>query len=197
MLWKAQNTVFQTKHYCFIRWLPWRPYNSTRRRACYRAHGKAWGSCIHCLPSPGKLLRLSYVHSLSTAYCQYFTLSGLSTDLGLLNNGITWGYTIGIVTLGTVIGYLPFPRWPHIYTAYIGKFGGCSIMARISGFQWREAATIGTLMSCKGCAKKPTIISILLTLSTSLIEIIVLNVGLAAGILDTVCLFPNKFKTLL
>lgn len=31
---------------------------------------------------------------------QYFTLSGLSTDLGLLNNGITWAYTIGIITLG-------------------------------------------------------------------------------------------------
>ncbi|GJJ15877.1 hypothetical protein Clacol_010155 [Clathrus columnatus] len=81
----------------------------------------------------------------------YFTLSGLSTNLGLLNNGITWAYTIGIVVL-----------------AYVGKFGGCTIAARFIGFQWREAATIGTLMSCKG-----------------LIELIVLNVGLAAGILDT------------
>ncbi|KIJ37591.1 hypothetical protein M422DRAFT_60950 [Sphaerobolus stellatus SS14] len=81
----------------------------------------------------------------------YFTLSGLSTDLGLLNNGITWAYAIGIIAL-----------------AYIGKFGGCAIAARISGFRWREATTIGTLMSCKG-----------------LVELIVLNVGLSAGILDT------------
>ncbi|KIJ36673.1 hypothetical protein M422DRAFT_179123 [Sphaerobolus stellatus SS14] len=80
----------------------------------------------------------------------YFTLSGLSTDLGLLNTGLIWAYVVGIVGL-----------------AYVGKFGGCIIAARLSGFQWRESATIGTLMSCKG-----------------LVELIVLNVGLAAGILD-------------
>lgn len=31
----------------------------------------------------------------------YFTLSGLSTDLGTLNNGITWGFTIAICALGS------------------------------------------------------------------------------------------------
>ncbi|KAL1667018.1 Sodium/hydrogen exchanger family-domain-containing protein [Schizophyllum commune] len=64
----------------------------------------------------------------------YFTLSGLSTDLGLLNNGITWGYTVAICAL-----------------AFIGKFGGCTIASRfIAGFNWRESSTIGGLMSCKG-----------------------------------------------
>ncbi|PSR72300.1 hypothetical protein PHLCEN_2v11892 [Hermanssonia centrifuga] len=80
----------------------------------------------------------------------YFTLSGLSTDLGLLNNGITWGYTVAICAL-----------------AYSGKFGGCTVAARYAGFTWREASTIGSLMSCKG-----------------LVELIVLNVGLSAGILS-------------
>ncbi|KAI0786158.1 Sodium/hydrogen exchanger family-domain-containing protein [Abortiporus biennis] len=80
----------------------------------------------------------------------YFTLSGLSTDLGLLNNGITWGFTIAICAL-----------------AYFGKFGGCTIAARFAGFTWRESSTIGSLMSCKG-----------------LVELIVLNVGLSAGILS-------------
>ncbi|KIP06857.1 hypothetical protein PHLGIDRAFT_106504 [Phlebiopsis gigantea 11061_1 CR5-6] len=80
----------------------------------------------------------------------YFTLSGLSTDLGLLNNGITWGFTIAICSL-----------------AYTGKFTGCTIAARLSGFSWREASTIGSLMSCKG-----------------LVELIVLNVGLSAGVLS-------------
>ncbi|TBU30002.1 Sodium/hydrogen exchanger family-domain-containing protein [Dichomitus squalens] len=80
----------------------------------------------------------------------YFTLSGLSTDLGLLNNGITWAYTIAICAL-----------------AYFGKFTGCTLAARFSGFTWREAGTIGSLMSCKG-----------------LVELIVLNVGLSAGILS-------------
>ncbi|KAG8993345.1 K(+)/H(+) antiporter, partial [Tulasnella sp. 427] len=81
----------------------------------------------------------------------YFTLSGLSTNLGLLNTGLIWGYTIMILVV-----------------AYIGKFVGGSISARFAGFGWRESFTIGTLMSCKG-----------------LIELIVLNVGLQAGILDT------------
>ncbi|KAK0467114.1 Sodium/hydrogen exchanger family-domain-containing protein [Desarmillaria tabescens] len=80
----------------------------------------------------------------------YFTLSGLSTDLGLLNNGITWAYTVGIILL-----------------AFIGKFGGCTLSARFAaGFGWRESGAIGSLMSCKG-----------------LVELIVLNVGLSAGIL--------------
>ncbi|KAJ7782014.1 Sodium/hydrogen exchanger family-domain-containing protein [Mycena maculata] len=81
----------------------------------------------------------------------YFTLSGLSTNLGLLNDGITWGFTIAIICL-----------------AFTGKFGGCTLAARyLAGFSWREASTIGSLMSCKG-----------------LVELIVLNVGLNAGILS-------------
>ncbi|KAF8233442.1 hypothetical protein L208DRAFT_1451912 [Tricholoma matsutake] len=80
----------------------------------------------------------------------YFTLSGLSTNLGLLNDGITWGYTIAIISC-----------------AFAGKFGGCTLAARyIAGFNWRESGAIGSLMSCKG-----------------LVELIVLNVGLSAGIL--------------
>ncbi|TFY78143.1 hypothetical protein EWM64_g5869 [Hericium alpestre] len=79
----------------------------------------------------------------------YFTISGLSTDLGLLNSGEVWGFTVAICAL-----------------AFTGKFGGCTIAARIAGFEWREASTIGSLMSCKG-----------------LIELIVLNVGLSAGVL--------------
>lgn len=63
----------------------------------------------------------------------YFTLSGLKTDLGLLNNGITWGYTFLIMTV-----------------AFIGKFTGASTTSKLLGFSWREAGAIGVLMSCKG-----------------------------------------------
>ncbi|KAG2049554.1 hypothetical protein BDR06DRAFT_961357 [Suillus hirtellus] len=80
----------------------------------------------------------------------YFTLSGLNTNLGLLDDGITWAFTIAIACL-----------------AFLGKFGGCTIASRLSGFSWREASTIGSLMSCKG-----------------LVELIVLNVGLSAGVLS-------------
>jgi Kef-type K+ transport system membrane component KefB len=64
---------------------------------------------------------------------QYFTLSGLRTNLGLLNNGITWGYTILICVF-----------------AFISKFFACAIAARLFGFNLRESSAIGSLMSCKG-----------------------------------------------
>ncbi|KZT65834.1 hypothetical protein DAEQUDRAFT_814014 [Daedalea quercina L-15889] len=79
----------------------------------------------------------------------YFTLSGLNTNLGLLDDGITWGFTIAIISL-----------------SFSGKFSGCTLASRALGFRWREAATVGSFMSCKG-----------------LVELIVLNVGLSAGIL--------------
>ncbi|KAH9080284.1 Sodium/hydrogen exchanger family-domain-containing protein [Lactarius deliciosus] len=65
------------------------------------------------------------------------------------DSGTIWGFTAAICVL-----------------AFTGKFGGCALAARYTGFSWREASTIGSLMSCKG-----------------LIELIVLNVGLQAGIL--------------
>ncbi|PNY28299.1 K(+)/H(+) antiporter 1 [Tolypocladium capitatum] len=63
----------------------------------------------------------------------YFTLSGLNTNLGLLNTGLAWGYIFAttIVALST-------------------KIMGASVAARLSGMVWRESFTIGVLMSCKG-----------------------------------------------
>jgi Kef-type K+ transport system membrane component KefB len=52
--------------------------------------------------------------------------------------------------------------------AFVSKFIGCAGAARLTGFNLRESAAIGTLMSCKG-----------------LVELIVLNLGLTAGILNT------------
>lgn len=75
----------------------------------------------------------------------------MKTNLGLLNNGVTWGYTILICVI-----------------AFFSKFLGCAITAKLCGFTYRESGAIGSLMSCKG-----------------LVELIVLNVGLSAGILDT------------
>ncbi|OQV08966.1 hypothetical protein CLAIMM_13161 [Cladophialophora immunda] len=63
----------------------------------------------------------------------YFTLSGLSTNLGLLDDGITWGYLIAV----TII-------------AFTTKFLGAALAARLNGMVWRESFSIGALMSCKG-----------------------------------------------
>lgn len=79
----------------------------------------------------------------------YFTISGLNTNLGLLNDGITWGFTFAIICMD-----------------FAGKFTACTITSRITGMSWRESGTVGSLMTCKG-----------------LVELIVLNIGLAANIL--------------
>jgi len=63
----------------------------------------------------------------------YFALSGLSTNLGLLNSGITWAYVVGVIAV-----------------AFSGKFVGGTMAARLNGRVWRESFTIGVLMSCKG-----------------------------------------------
>jgi hypothetical protein len=63
----------------------------------------------------------------------YFALSGLSTNLGLLNNGLTWGYVVGVCAI-----------------AFVAKIAGGTLAARLNGLVWRESFTIGVLMSCKG-----------------------------------------------
>ncbi|QDS69173.1 hypothetical protein FKW77_010566 [Venturia effusa] len=63
----------------------------------------------------------------------YFALSGLNTNLGLLDSGITWAYVIGVLAV-----------------AFFAKVIGATIAARLNGLVWRECLTIGALMSCKG-----------------------------------------------
>ncbi|KAL3460727.1 Sodium/hydrogen exchanger family-domain-containing protein [Aspergillus heterothallicus] len=63
----------------------------------------------------------------------YFTLSGLQTDLGLLDSGITWGYVIAVILI-----------------AFLAKVAGGTLASRVCGLLWRESFTIGVLMSCKG-----------------------------------------------
>ncbi|KAI8885233.1 hypothetical protein K501DRAFT_180422 [Backusella circina FSU 941] len=80
----------------------------------------------------------------------YFTLSGLKTQIGLLNTGPVWGYVILV-----------------IFLACFGKIVGCTLAARFSGMTARESVAVGFLMNCKG-----------------LVELIVLNIGHDAGVLN-------------
>ncbi|KAJ2081040.1 K(+)/H(+) antiporter [Coemansia sp. RSA 988] len=54
------------------------------------------------------------------------------------------------------------------FVAFFGKIVGCTLAARFSKFTWRESLTIGFLMNCKG-----------------LVELIVLNIGLDAGVINS------------
>lgn len=72
----------------------------------------------------------------------YFALSGLSTNIGLLDNGITWAYVFGVIAV-----------------AFCGKFIGGTLAARLCKLVWRESFTIGVLMSCKGLVELIVLVS--------------------------------------
>lgn len=74
----------------------------------------------------------------------YFALSGLSTNLGLLNDGITWGYVIGVIAV-----------------AFAGKIIGGTLAAKLNKLEWRESFTIGCLMSCKGLVELIVLVGLL------------------------------------
>ncbi|GAV27883.1 hypothetical protein PMKS-001351 [Pichia membranifaciens] len=80
----------------------------------------------------------------------YFAVAGLDVDLGLLNRGLDWGWAFGLIGV-----------------AMVGKIFGGTISAKLRGLYWRESATVGVLMSCKG-----------------IVEIVVLQVGLNAKIIS-------------
>lgn len=80
----------------------------------------------------------------------YFSLAGLAVNIGALNDGKSWGYVIAAISV-----------------SMFGKIVGGMIPARLHGLLWREAFTVGGLMSCKG-----------------IVEIVVLQLGFQAGILS-------------
>ena len=72
----------------------------------------------------------------------YFALSGLNTDIGLLNDGISWAYVVGVCAI-----------------AFAGKIAGGTLAARANRLVWRESLTIGVLMSCKGLVELIVLVS--------------------------------------
>ncbi|CAM9450601.1 unnamed protein product, partial [Ectocarpus sp. 12 AP-2014] len=79
----------------------------------------------------------------------YFAVSGLKTDLTLLDSATLWG--ICALTISA---------------ACLGKIGGASAVARFFGMTPRESLAVGVLMNTRG-----------------LVELIILNIGLDAGVL--------------
>lgn len=77
----------------------------------------------------------------------YFALSGLNTNLSLLDDGITWAYVVGVTSV-----------------AFFAKISGGTIAAKLNGLVWRESLTIGVLMSCKGLVELIVLVSIFMFL---------------------------------
>jgi len=63
----------------------------------------------------------------------FFALSGLRTQIGLLNSAEAW------IQCGLIIA-----------VACLGKFGGSYVAARWTGLGWRESAALGILMNTRG-----------------------------------------------
>jgi len=74
----------------------------------------------------------------------FFAYTGLRTSIGHLSGGGMWGLCLLIVAV-----------------AVVGKLGGTSLAARLSGMPWRDSLAIGSLMNTRG-----------------LLELVVLNIGL-------------------
>jgi Kef-type K+ transport system membrane component KefB len=77
----------------------------------------------------------------------FFVYTGLRTNVGLLDRPELWLITLLLIAV-----------------AIVGKLAGASIAARVSGYDWRASAVIGTLMNTRG-----------------LTELIVLNLALDVG----------------
>jgi Kef-type K+ transport system membrane component KefB len=82
----------------------------------------------------------------------FFAFTGMHTRIGLLNGTRYWLACLLIIAV-----------------AALGKFGGSFLAARLTGSDWREAASLGVLLNTRG-----------------LMELIVLNVGLDLGLLSPV-----------
>ncbi|MCC7422073.1 MAG: cation:proton antiporter [Planctomycetaceae bacterium] len=80
----------------------------------------------------------------------FFAFTGLRTQIGLVSGVQAWLICAGIIAVAT-----------------LGKFGGTTIAARVSGLSWRESSALGVLMNTRG-----------------LMELIVLNIGLDLKIIS-------------
>ena len=89
----------------------------------------------------------------------FFTYTGLRTDIGTMTDGSLW-WMCALV----------------LVTAFVGKFGGCSVAARLSGLPWREASMIGVMMNTR-----------------ALIELIVINIGYELGVIPRSVFFMLVF----
>src|SRR5262245_51931843 len=61
-----------------------------------------------------------------------FTFAGLHTDMGTLGNGLMW------IALGLLL-----------FVSFFGKFVGCFLTAKLSGFKNKQAAAIGIMMNTR------------------------------------------------
>ena len=87
----------------------------------------------------------------------FFAFSGLRTSIPFHGDRWIWIYAMLILAV-----------------AIVGKFGACTLAARFTGLNWREASALGALMNTRG-----------------LVELIILNIGFDLGVIS-----PTLFSLL-
>jgi Kef-type K+ transport system membrane component KefB len=87
----------------------------------------------------------------------FFAFTGLRTRVDLLADGSAWLVCLGIIALAT-----------------IGKLGGSTVTARLTGLDWNSSFTLGALMNTRG-----------------LMELVALNIGYDLGVIS-----PEMFAIL-
>ena len=92
-------------------------------------------------------------------------IEGLTTWLLLPSFFMTVGLSTRLGTVGGATGWLCCGA--VLLAAAAGKFVGTLVPARLMRFDWRSSAQLGAMMNCRG-----------------LTELIILNTGLAAGLLS-------------
>jgi Kef-type K+ transport system membrane component KefB len=78
----------------------------------------------------------------------FFTYTGLRTDIGTMQGNHVW-------LLGGLV----------LATAVVGKFGGCALAARLSGFSTEDSCAMGVMNT------------------RALMELVVVNIGLDFGLI--------------
>ncbi|TIB81157.1 hypothetical protein E3Q22_01388 [Wallemia mellicola] len=111
----------------------------------------------------------------------YFGLTGIQTDLSLLNTGTIWGYTVLVIVV-----------------AFFSKLASGAVTAKVCRFTFRESLTIGTLMSCKGLVE---IIVLNVGLQTAIIDKRVFSIMIFMAIVTTfittplaLFIYPSKLR---
>jgi Kef-type K+ transport system membrane component KefB len=79
----------------------------------------------------------------------FFTFTGLRTNVQGLNSSSQWLWCVGVIAIAT-----------------LGKYGGCTVAARVAGLNPLESHCLGIMMNTRG-----------------LMELVVLNVGYDLGLL--------------
>jgi len=89
----------------------------------------------------------------------FFTYTGLRTDIGIMQGKLLWGLCFLV-----------------LFVSILGKLGGGTVAARLSGFSWRESFSVGIMMNTR-----------------ALMELIVVNIGYDLGVIPLSVFFMLVF----